>query len=161
MDPRIHGQSLLALVALVALAVSGCSGEAGSGEPAESSGGTIELAVSETCAEGSTPRCVSIGDQYVMSPSTFESAGIEDAGVAENGGQSAVDLTFTDDGADVLKSLTQEAARAGAEARLVMKVGDEMRSAVAVPAPVTGGAISIPQMSVDSAQEVLDLILND
>lgn len=158
MDPRTRGLSLLALVAL---AVSGCSAEVESGEPAESSGGSIELAVSETCAEGSAPQCVPIDGQYVMSPATFEPATVEEAAVAENDGQSAVDLKFTEDGADVLKSLTEEAVQAGDDARLVMKIGDEMRSAVAVPGPVTGDAMTIPLSTADSAQDVVDLILDD
>lgn len=158
MDPRTRGLSLLALVAL---AVSGCSAEVESGEPAESSDGSIELAVSETCAEGSDPRCVPIDGQYVMSPATFEPATVEKVAVAENDGKSAVDLTFTEDGAAVLKSLTEEAVQAGDDARLVMKIGDEMRSAVAVPGPVTGDAMTIPLSAADSAQDVVDLILND
>lgn len=158
MDPRRRGISLLALVAL---AVSGCSAEVESGEPAGSSGGTVELAVSETCAEGSDPQCVPIDGQYVMSPATFEPATAEKAAVAENDGQSAVDLTFTDEGAAVLKSLTEEAVQAGDEARLIMKIGDEMRFAVAVPEVVTSDAVTIPFSSADSAQEFVDLILND
>ena len=158
MDHRKRGLSLLALVAL---AVSGCSAEVESGQPAESPGGTIELAVSETCAEGSDPQCAPIDGQYVMSPATFKPATVEAAAVAENDGQSSVDLTFTDDGAAVLKSLTEEAVQAGDEARLIMKIGDEMRLAVAVPEPVTGDAVTIPSSSADSAQEFVDLILDD
>ncbi|MEP7764385.1 hypothetical protein [Sanguibacter sp. 25GB23B1] len=158
MDPRTRGLSLLALVAL---AVGGCSAGVESGQTSEASGGTIELAVSETCAEGSDPQCVPIDGQYVMSPAAFESATVDEAAVAKNEGQNAVDLTFTDDGAAVLKSLTEEAVQDGGDARLVLRIGDEIRSAVAVPEPVMGDAVTIPLSSADSAQEVVDMILND
>ncbi|WP_098453760.1 hypothetical protein [Sanguibacter antarcticus] len=149
------------MIALVALAVSGCSVEVEPGQTPEASSGTIDLAVAETCDEGSDPQCVPIDGQYVTNPETFRTATVEDVVVAEHDGHSAVDLTFAADGEAVLKSLTQEVAQAGSDARLVMKIGDEIRSAVAVPEPVIGNAMTIPMSSTDSAQDAVDLILND
>jgi hypothetical protein len=158
MTSRIHRVSLL-LVALVAL--SGCAAEGGTDDvdvPAATPGGAIELAVSETCVEGSDPDCVVFNDQYVLKPTAFERATVEDAVVADAGGQNAVDVTFTDEGAVVLNALTEEAAGAGESARVVMKIGAEIRSAVFVTEPLIGNQIMIALSPDDNAQETVYLL---
>ena len=158
MNPRKRDLSLIVLVALL---LSGCSAAVQSGQSAESSGGAVELAVSETCSEGSDPQCVSVDGQYIVGPSAFESATVEDAAVAESDGQNAVDVTFTDDGTAVFNSLTEEAAQAGKDARLVVKIGDEIRAAVTVKESLIGDSVTIVLSPDDSAQTVVDLINND
>ncbi|TQO19898.1 hypothetical protein FB472_1499 [Rhodoglobus vestalii] len=158
MTSRTQRVSLF-LVALLAL--SGCAAQGGTDYvdvPAAMPGGAIELAVSETCVEGSDPDCILVNDQYVLKPTAFERASVEDAAVAEAGGQNAVDVTFTDEGAVVLNALTEEAAGAGEPARLVMKIGPEIRSAVFVAEPLIGNQIMIALSPDDNAQETVDLI---
>ncbi|MCY7289361.1 MAG: hypothetical protein LH624_14220, partial [Cryobacterium sp.] len=75
-------------------------------------------------------------------------------------GQNAVDVTFTDEGAAVFAALTEEAAQAGGDARLVLKIGDEVRAAVTVVEPLGGDSVMIALSPDDSAQEVVDLISN-
>ena len=148
----------LSLVVLVVLALSACSAPGGSDETSSVTGGTIELAVSETCTDVSDPQCVSINGQNVVLPSAFEHAGVEDAAVADGEGQNAVDVTFDKDGAAVLHTLTEKAARAGHTARLVMKMGGELQVAVAVMHALEGDQLQISLSPDDSAQKVVDLI---
>ncbi|EPR75352.1 hypothetical protein ADILRU_2308 [Leifsonia rubra CMS 76R] len=124
-------------------------------------GEAIELAVSETCVEGSDPERILVNDQYVLRPSTFKRASVEDAAVAEAGGQNAVDATFTDDGTAVLNARTEEAAGTGASARLIIKIGGEIRSAPFGAEPLTGNQALIALSLDDSAQETVDLINGD
>jgi len=93
-----------------------------------------------------------------VSPAVFKTATIEDAVASERDGQNTVDVTFTDDGAAIVNSLTAEAVQAGGEARLVMRIGDEIRAAVTVAEPLTGDSLTIALSPDDSAQEVVDLI---
>jgi hypothetical protein len=81
--------------------------------------------------------------------------------VAEAGGQNAIDVTFTDDGAVVLSALTAKAAAAGASARLVIKIGGEIRSAPFVAEALTGNQVLIALSPDDNAQETVDLINGD
>ena len=155
MNTRTRGLSLLILIAL---ALGGCSTAVEPGLTSETPGGTIELAVSETCVEGSDSQCVSVQGQYIVSPAVFKTATIEDAVASERDGQNTVDVTFTDDGAAIVNSLTAEAVQAGGEARLVMRIGDEIRAAVTVAEPLTGDSLTIALSPDDSAQEVVDLI---
>ena len=146
------------LVIPVLLALSGCSAAGSANEASSTSGGTIELAVSETCTEGSDPQCVSINGENVILPSTFERAGVEDAAVAEGEGQSAVDVTFNSDGAAVLHTLTEQTAQARDTARLVMKIGDQIKASVTVMEALKGNHIQFILSPDDNAQEVVDLI---
>ncbi len=146
------------LVIPILLALSGCSAAGSVNEASLTSGGTIELAVSETCAEGSDTQCVSVNGENVILPSAFERAGVEDAAVAEGEGQSAVDVTFNSDGAAVLQTLTEQAAQAGDTARLVMKIGGEIKASVAVMGALKGNHIQFILSPDDNSQEVVDLI---
>lgn len=116
------------------------------------------MAISETCAEGSDPQCISVGEQYVLRPSAFERAAVDDAAVADGNQQNAVEVTFSAEGATVLNMLTKKAAAAGEQARLVLKIGDSIRAAVIVPEALEGNQITILLSPDDSAQDVVSLL---
>lgn len=149
-----------ALVALVSLSLCGCSAATGTDQTPASDGGVIELAVSETCAEGSEPQCAEVGGEWVVLPSTFERAVVEDAAVSDTQQQNAVDVSFSAEGAAVLHSLTDQAAQAGAEARLVFKLGDELLAAVVVMEALDGDQVTIALSPDDDPQQIVDLIYN-
>ena len=148
----------LSMAASVLLLLSACSATTDAGETPSATGGAIELAVSETCTDDSDPQCVSVNGEYVVLPSAFERAGVEDAAVADIEGQNAVGVTFTDDGAEILHALTEQAAGSGSIARLVMKVGDEIQAAVAVMQAIEGNYVQIVLSPDDSAQDLVGLI---
>ena len=147
----------LSAVVLAVLVLSACSSAAGADEPSSGAGGMVELAVAETCGEGSESPCVLVNGENVSLPDAFEEAGVEDASVA-GGGQSAVDVTFTADGATVLHELTEQAVEAGDQARLVMRIGGEVQAAVVVMEALTGDQLQIGLSPDESAQELVDQI---
>ena len=150
--------SALSIVAPVMLALSACSASDAAGQTPSTTGGMIELAVSETCADAADPACLSVNGQRVLLPSSFELAEVEDATVAEDSGQNVVGVTFTEDGAEVFHTMTEQAAQAGSSARLVISIGQQMRAAVAVPQAMTGDQVQIILSPDEDAQEVVDLI---
>lgn len=137
----------------VLLVLSGCSAAGNAGTASSTSGGAIELAVSETCAEASNPQCVSVNGENVVLPSAFESAGVANAAVAE--GQHAVGVTFDHGGAAVFHTLTKQTAQAGASARLLIKIGDEIQAAVSVPQAMETDQVQIMISPDASAQKVV------
>ena len=155
MNNRTRGLSLLALIGL---ALGGCSAAVESGPTSETPGGAIELAVSETCLEGSSSQCVLVEGEYIVSPAAFKTATVVEAVASERDGQNTVNVTFTNAGASIVNSLTTEAVQAGGEARLVMRIGDEIRAAVTVAEPLTGESLLIALSPEDSGQQVVDLI---
>ncbi|MDN5742981.1 MULTISPECIES: hypothetical protein [Dietzia] len=96
--------------------------------------GALELAITQTCAPGSDPQCISVNGEHVLVvPAAFERAGVDSASNAQPSGESdtiTVDLDRA--GATVASRMTAEASQAGDQTRLVMKVGDEIISAVRV-----------------------------
>ena len=150
--------SRLSLVLLVVLVLSGCSAGVGTGDSASAAGGAIELAVSQTCADGADPQCVQVNGENVVLPSALERAGVKDATIAEGEGQNAVDVTFTEDGAIVFNALTVKAVQAGDSARLIIKIGGEIQAAVVVMEAMEGAHVQISVSPDDNAQEVVDLI---
>lgn len=148
----------LALVVLVSLSLCGCSAATGTDQTPAPVGGVIELAVSETCAEGSEPLCTEVGGEWVVLPSAFEQAVVEDAAVSDTQQQNAVDVTFSAEGAAVLHALTNQAAQAGAEARLVFKIGGELLAAVMVMEALDGDQVTIALSPDDDPQQIVDLI---
>ena len=146
----------LTLVAVIVVALSACSTASGEDEPRPTVGGAIELAVSETCSDESDPQCVSVNGENVVSPSAFERADVEDAVAVD--GQNAVVITFSDDGAAILRTLTEQAAEAGETARLVLVIGDEILTAVRVIEPLTDATVQIVLGPDKSAQDVIALI---
>lgn len=146
----------LYLLIPILLALSACTAAGGSAEMPPNTPGAIEFAVTDTCAEAADSQCVSVNGESIVLPSTFHRAGVRDVAVAEGEGQNAVDVTFTNDGAALLRTLTGQAATE--TARLVMKVGGEIVSAVAVMEPVEGDQLQISLSPDDSAQNIVDLI---
>lgn len=147
----------LALVALAVLVLGACSAADGDGVASADAGGMIEMAVSETCTDLSES-CVLVNGTSVVLPAAFEEAGVKEASVAASD-QSVVDVTFTEDGAEVLHDLTEEAAGAGDPARLmVIRIGGELRSAVMVMEALTGDQVQIGLSPEADAQEMVDLI---
>ena len=145
-------------VVLAALALSACSSTPGIATTPTIAGGAIELAVSQTCAASSDPQCVAVNGENVVLPGAFERAGVGDAVVAEGEGRNAVDVTFSEDGAVVFHALTEKAAGAGSTARLVMRIGGELKAAVVVMQAMEGDQVQIGLSPDDNAQGVVDLI---
>ncbi len=148
-----------ALVSILALALSGCATTAVPGTtPTATPKGFLELAISETCTEGSDPQCILIGDDYVMRPATFEDAPVANAAASEGQEQEAVDITLTAEGAAVLHDLTGQAAQARGESRLLFRAGGEIIGSTVVMEALQGDHITIALPSEHTAREVLDLI---
>ncbi len=148
----------LSLVVLIVLALSGCSAGVGASDTASVTGGAIELAVSETCADGADPQCVQVNGENVVLPSALERAGVKDATIAEGEGQNAVDVTFTEDGAIVFNALTVKAVQAGDSARLIIKIGGEIQAAAVVMEALEDDHVQISIAPDDNAQRIVDLI---
>ena len=148
----------ISLVIFALLALSACSTEVGTNAATSTGGGAIELAVTEACVEGTDPKCVSVMGDSIVLPSAFERAGVDGATAAQGQGANTVDVTFTEDGATVLRTMTEEAAQAGGSARLVMKFGEEIQAVVTVMQAIEDGRTQIDLAPEVSAQEGLDLI---
>ncbi|MFF2389592.1 hypothetical protein [Agromyces sp. NPDC058104] len=135
-------------VALLFVATSGCTtgGTTGDspGERSTAEPGGIEMSVAQTCRSGSAPECISVNGEYMMIlESDFLRAGVETAEAVEDDTINALDVTFDDDGAGVFQELTAEAAASEGTALLVIKVGDEVLSAVTVVEPMHGDTAMI------------------
>ncbi|TFC05043.1 hypothetical protein E3O42_04095 [Cryobacterium adonitolivorans] len=148
---------VLTLAAFAVLALSACSTTAGAEEAPSGTGGMIEMAISESCIEGSDSQCVSINGTSVVLPTSFEEAGIKDSSVAEDG-QNMVDVTFNDEGTKVFQRLTKEAADAGVSVRLVIRIGGELQASVLVLDAMTGDQAQLGFSSEVNAQEMLEQI---
>lgn len=77
--------------------------------------------------------------------------------MVDTGGVEVVDVRFDDEGAAVFQRSTREAADAGAEARLLMRAGDELVAATTVMQAMEGDSVQIAPGDAD-AQEIVDLI---
>ena len=139
-------------VALAMVTLSACSATAGTTGESSGPGGSIELAISETCTVGSDSDCVSVTGDSVVLPSEFERADVKDSRVADT---TAVEVTFSSAGAEVFRSLTAEAAGAGDSARLVIKIGGELRAAVMVMQELDGDQVQIALSPDDNAEEII------
>lgn len=131
---------------------------ASSSTEGSSAGGTLELAVSGTRIEGSDPLCTLAGDAQVMRPDAFERALVESARVSER--SDAVVVQLTADGAAVLHDLSDRAARKGSDARLILKIGDQLR-AVVVKEPLSGESLTIGLSPDDDPAELLELLTEE
>ena len=151
--------TLLLVPALLAL--SACSTPVGAGSSPTAGGGSVELAVSESCVEGSDPQCVVVNGEGVMLPAEFERAGVESADVAQGGEVNAVNITFDDEGAAIFQKLTEQAAGAGSNARLVVKIGNEIQSAPRVMQTMTGKNVQISLGPDGSPQKILEMIQSE
>ncbi|PYF97364.1 hypothetical protein SAMN05216184_11573 [Georgenia satyanarayanai] len=125
-----------------------------------SRGGTIELAVSQTCTLASDADCALVdGEPVTIAPSQFISAGVKEADAVPDGVSSdAVRLQLDDQGASTLHSLSAEVAELGEEGRLLVKVGDEMLSALRVPAALDGSDVQIALGDDTTARSVIERI---
>ena len=148
---------VLALAAFGMLALGACSASAGADVAPTGTGGMIEMAISEPCIDGSNPQCVSVNGTSVLLPSSFEQAGIKESSVTEDG-QNMVNVTFNEEGTKVFHALTKEAADAGVSARLVIRIGGELRTSVLVMNAMTGDQTQIGFSPEVEAQDMLDQI---
>jgi len=147
---------MLTAAVLAVLALSACS-TAGADQAPSGAGGTIEMAIADVCAEGSDAGCVVVNGTSVVLPAAFEQTGVTSARVAD-GGQNAVDVTFDQDGAEILHSLTEEAAGAEDPVRLVIRIGGELHAAVVVMEALTGDQVQIGLAPDVSAQDLVEVI---
>lgn len=147
-----------AFVILVSLGLCGCAVAGDSETPAARRGGSIQMAVTQTCDAGSDPQCIPMGDEHLMRPSDFEEAAVETAVARTDDTQNAVDVTFTDQGAEVLNDLTTQASDADDESRLLVKAGDEIVSAVSVMEPISGNQVTFGLSPEDEADAIVELI---
>ena len=100
-----------------------------------------------------------VNGESIVLPPTFAAAAVENADVVESGGQSAVNVTFTDTGAEVLKSVTRQAAEAANGTRLVMRASGAIVGAPVVIEPLDGRDVSIAVPQGESAEDLRDSIL--
>jgi hypothetical protein len=149
----------LVLAALSMLALSACTAHSGEGQTPSATGGAVEVAVAETCAAGSDPKCVLVKGENVVIPSTFERVEVQDVSAAEDQGSNTVDVTFTKDGTKVFHALTEKAAQAGNAERLLLKIGGEVQAVVTVMQAIDNGRVQIDFSPDHSSQEAVDLIL--
>ncbi|WP_157414986.1 SecDF P1 head subdomain-containing protein [Agromyces allii] len=98
------------------------------------------------------------GEYVMVVESDFVHAGVETAEAVSDGSTDAVDVTFDEDGASVFQTLTAEAARSAGTARLVIKAGDEVLSAVTVVEPMQGDTAVIALPSGVDPDEVAAVI---
>ncbi|MBZ2195771.1 hypothetical protein [Occultella gossypii] len=150
-------------VGLLVLVVSACSaGGTGDGPTPTPTGGAVELAVAQACTAGSGADCVPVNGEHVeVSAAEFSRAGVAEATAVPDAGEGdAVDLTFDPDGAAVLQELSAQAAGAGETARLVIRVGETLVSAAAVPEPLeeAAGNVRIALPDGTSAADVVEEI---
>ena len=145
---------------LVLLGLSACSTGEGAGEPtAVARGGSLDIAVSQTCTENSDPQCTLVNGEYVLViPSDFTRAGVESAAVASSNQSDLVDVRFDTDGAVVLQSASAAVAGAGSEARLVLRADDQVFAALTVPEALEGNEVQIAPSSTVSAEQLVELI---
>lgn len=153
-----HRTFRLAVIALASLGICGCAAAGDGSTSAAPHGGSIEFAVTETCAVGSDPQCISAGDQHVIRPDAFAEAAVEDVVASSDAQQNAVDITLTDSGANILEDLTTEASGADTESRLVVKAGDEILAAVAVREPLSGENLALGFAPEDDVDAVVKMI---
>lgn len=138
---------------LVVLVLSGCAQGAGAAGSSASSG-TMEMAVTTTCAAGSSPDCVEIdGESVLVTDGDFKKVELKSVSAADDQSGNAVELSLTVDGAAVLTASSAAASKAGDDARLAIRVGDEVLSAVKVMEPVSGDHVTIALPSDITAEE--------
>jgi len=123
-----------------------------------SSGGSIGLAVSKTCAEMSDPQCVSVNGEDIVRPSAFDKAGVDSATVDHSTKQDVVDVTFDKDGAAILHTLTKQAMQDGSTARLIVEIGGNLKAAVTVLHTLDGPELELLLAPDDNAKHVVQQI---
>lgn len=83
--------------------------------------------------------------KYVLGPAELSGSAVEDlAVVSQPGGEWNLELTFTDDGAKTLTTMTTRlAALSDARGQLAVVVGDRVLSAPRVMEPLTGATVQV------------------
>ncbi|HJX78510.1 hypothetical protein [Glutamicibacter sp.] len=145
------------IFAALLLSLSACSAEASSNGPERTTVGVIELAVTHVCARESDSKCISLDGEQLVLPSTFERAVVDDATVAAEQGPNTVNVIFSDAGTKIFREVTEEAAKAGESARLLIKVDGEIEAAVVVMETIEDGH-TLLDFTPKTAQEVIELI---
>ena len=153
-------RALAGVAAGLLLGLSACSTSDDAGEPtAAARGGSLDIAVSQTCAENSDPQCTPVNGEYVLVvPSDFTRAGVDSAAVASSNQSDLVDVRFDADGAEVLQSASAAVASAGSDARLVLRADDQVFAALTVPEALEGNEVQIAPSSTVSADRLVELI---
>ncbi len=131
-------------VAGMMLALSAC-GQASAGDPASSTsnhGGAVQFAASQTCTPGAGPECQAVGDEHVVTPSEFTRVGVVTATPAADG-SAAVDVVFDTQGATAFLEASRQVVEKGESGRLVLRIDDQVISAVRVPS-----AVAVTQMHI-------------
>lgn len=123
-----------------------------------SSAGSIELAIADACVDTAVDGCTASAGDSVILPSDFEEVGVTDAVAVDEGGQNAIALTLTSDGAAVLAEVTEQVVAAGPATRLVVKIGDDVLSAVRVVEALHTDVIVVALPPSESPNEVIELI---
>ena len=147
------------VVALTVLVLSACASVGPSSDASSPNRAVIELAISQTCVAGGAVQCISVNDEDIVPPSSFEDADVQDADIVESNGQYSVHVTFTDAGGKVLNTVSAQAADAGNGTRMVLKARGWIIGAPVALAPLEGREVSIAVSPNDSAQDLLDAIL--
>ncbi|SKB02116.1 hypothetical protein SAMN06295879_3440 [Agreia bicolorata] len=149
-----------AAAGLLIVALSACSTGEDAGEPtAVTRGGSLDIAVSQTCTENSEPQCTLVNGEYVLViPSDFTRAGVESGAVASSPQGDLVDVRFDADGAAVLQSASAAVASAGSDARLVLRADNQVFAALTVPEALEGDEVQIAPSSTVSAEQLVELI---
>ncbi|MFN3601539.1 MAG: hypothetical protein ACK4UY_09150 [Dietzia sp.] len=116
-----------------------------SNEASDATRGAVELAVSQTCAPGSDPQCIPFyGEHILVESSAFERAGVDLASSDPSSGElDMITVQLASDGTEVVRRMTAEALQGGDHARLVMKVGDDVISAVRVQGELHGDHLQV------------------
>lgn len=137
---------------LAVFVLSGCASAGVGDSPAP--GGAIEVAVSSICTAGSSPDCVAVNGEHVLvTDDAFQKVDVKAVAVADAPSGNAVDLELTSDGASVLKATTTAASEAGEEARLVIRAGDRVISAVRAAEPVSDDHLTVQLPDDVTAEE--------
>ena len=76
----------------------------------------------------------------------------------DEGGQNAIALTLTSDGAAVLAELTEQVVATGLETRLVVKIGDDVLSAVRVVEALQTDVVVVALPTSESPNDVIELV---
>lgn len=98
--------------------------------------------------------------EAIREPSSFEPAEVDDAEVAEAGAQNAVGVTLSEDGSTVLSAVTGQVVEAGDDARLVIKIGNNILSAVRVVEPLETDYVVIALPPGENPEDVAAQILD-
>lgn len=135
--------------------LSGCT----SGGTTGLSGGVIEIAATSTCLADSSTDCVEVNGKHVLvTDGAFQDVDVKAVTAADGQPGNAVTLELTQDGVAVLTATTTEASEAGSDARLVIKVGGEVVSAMNVAEPLRDDHVTIALPADVDAEEFAEEI---